>query len=71
MGWVTHRRSDEFVRLRNHLEKLHPGLIVKVIYFLWFIVEQIPKFSKKTTKEKFKEESIKKRIYLYEVHHKE
>jgi len=33
MGWVTHRRADEFVRLRNHLEKLHPGLIVIFICY--------------------------------------
>lgn len=38
-GWIVQRRTDEFVRLRSLLEKLHPGIV-------------IPKFSKKSHKRK-------------------
>jgi len=53
MGWVVDRKHNDFSRLQIALDKLFPGLA-------------IPKIAKKSDKEKFGDESIRKRMYVYE-----
>jgi len=54
LGWVVTRKHSEFARLKIVLDKLHPGLA-------------IPNLLKKNEKEKFGDDSNRKRIYVYEV----
>jgi len=53
LGWVVTRKHSEFARLKIVLDKLHPGLA-------------IPNLLKKNEKEKFGDDSNRKRIYVYE-----
>ncbi len=54
LGWAVKRRYNDFYWLRETLQKFHPGVFV-------------PPIPKKKRKNRFREDIIRKRMYIFEV----